>query len=146
MKIGRLFTTSLKNIASVTVLLVLFSITEARAEDPACDMDTTQASYSAGETVTVSIFDISNPSPEPVAVEWKGFLEVPSFDPIGFINLGADSSLVLPTGFATDFGPTPLFVVDAGIPAGTYTLGCRVLDPVTGALLNGDLHSFDIVQ
>lgn len=111
-----------------------------------CDMDTDQASYTIGETLTISVFSVSNPLSGPAPIEWKGFLEIPPYDPIGFINFGADGALVLPAGFVTDFGPIPLLVVDAGIPAGTYTLGCRVLDPVTGALINEDLHTFDVVH
>lgn len=106
-------------------------------------MDSAQASYAAGETITVSIFAISNPSPEPVAVEWKAWLEIPSVNTIGFVNFGADSSLVLPTGFNLDLGPIPLFEV-SGVPPGVYTLGCRLRHPVTGALISEDLHTFTV--
>jgi lysophospholipase L1-like esterase len=123
--------------------LVLFSISEAQAVDPACDMDTTQASYSAGETVTISTFAISNPSPGAVAVEWKAWLKVPTLNPFGFVNHGSDGSYVLPTGYNADLGPIPLFAVN-GIPSGIYTLGCRLRNPVTGALISEDLHTFTV--
>ena len=53
------------------------------------------------------------------------------------MNLGADSSLVLPAGFDIDFasliGPVELFTIDNVLfPSGTYEIGCRLLNPITG--------------
>jgi len=126
-------------------MLEMYDLDAPAAESADCDMETDQAGYTIGETVTISVLAVLNTSPDPGAVEWKAWLEVPAFNPYALVNVGADGSLVLPAGLVFDIGLIPLFVVTAGFPAGTYTLGCRVLDPVTGALLDEDLYNFDIV-
>ncbi len=108
-----------------------------------CNIQMSQPIYTAGDTVTASVFRLANQGASPVSVEWKVWLETPSGPSISFINLGADGTFVLPAGFDQDFGPLPLFPA-AGLPTGTYELSTRVLNPVTGELLSEDLNVFEV--
>ncbi len=110
---------------------------------PTCDIQMSQPIYITGETVTASVFSISNPDTIPVAVEWKVWLETPSGIQISIINIGADGTFVLPPGFVFDAGPLSLFPADLVTP-GTYELNSRVLEPVTGELQCEDYNDFDI--
>ena len=111
---------------------------------PSCNMNTTQPSYSSGEMIDISVFSISNPTASSVAVEWKVWLKVPTVGPLELVNAGADGSFELPANYEKDYAVISL-VEATGIPLGTYVLGCRLLNPVTGALLYEDLHSFKVV-
>ncbi len=102
-----------------------------------------QPIYIAGETVTASVFSLSNPETSPVAVEWKVWLETPFGNPISIVNTGSNGTFVLPAGFDQNFGPLPLFPA-AGMPTGSYMLNSRLLNPVTGELLCEDLNVFEI--
>jgi DNA-binding beta-propeller fold protein YncE len=112
--------------------------------DPACDIRMSQNAYSAGETVTVESWRLRNPGPDPVAVEMKTWLGVPTSGAISIVNAGADGSLTLAAGFDEEFGPIDLFVVQAGFPSGTYEFSCRLLDPTTGQTKHEDLNPFEI--
>jgi len=110
---------------------------------PVCDIQMSQASYTAGETVTVSVFRISNPTTNLVSVEWAVWLEIPTIPPISLVNIGASGTFILSQGFDRDYGPFPLFSA-TGLPPGNYELSCRLLDPVTKKLLAEDLNTFEI--
>jgi hypothetical protein len=69
---------------------------------------------------------------------------VPGFSPVSFANAGADGTLILPVGFDSTTGPLSLFPVTAALPRGSYEIGCRALDPVTGALLGDGRAPFTI--
>jgi hypothetical protein len=97
--------------------------------DPGCQVQVSQGSYVNGETVTIPVFHISNPTPEPVNVELKFWLGSDAFAPIGLANV---PTIPLPSGFDQNLGPLPLFPVTAAWPRGDYEVGCRLLDPVTG--------------
>ncbi len=117
-----------------------FSLVKGR---PVCDIQMSQASYTAGDTVTASVFRISNPGTVPVALEWAAWLEIPTIPPISIVNIGADGTFVLPPGFDQDLGPLPLFPA-AGMPPGSYEFSSRLLDPITKKLLAEDLNTFEI--
>jgi len=53
------------------------------------------------------------------------------------VNFGSNSELALPATFDVDFaalvGPVELFTLDDVVfPSGSYEIGCRLIDPVTG--------------
>ncbi len=109
----------------------------AQAATP-CDIEISQPTYQFGEVVELSSFRLTNSSPEAQLYEWKLWLESPFLGITSLVNFGADGELALPAGFDVDFaalvGPVELFTVDGVIfDPGTYTVGCRLLDPVTGA-------------
>ncbi len=110
---------------------------------PLCNIQMSQPIYIADETVTASVFSLSNPGTSPVAVEWKVWLETPFENPISILNTGSNGTFVLPAGFDQNFGPLPLFPA-AGMPTGSYMLNSRLLNPVTGELLCEDLNVFEI--
>ena len=80
----------------------------------------------------------------PVAVEVGLWFEGPTISPMTYVNVGADGSFVLSTGFDRDFGPITLFQVSHDFPRGTYAFNCRIVHPVTKKLLAENLNSFDI--
>ena len=94
--------------------------------------------------MTATTLRLANPGPDTVAVEWKVWLGIPTSPPLSLINIGADGSLVLSPGFDFDLGPIDLFLAEALPPGPGYELSCRVLDPVTGALMSVDLNPFTI--
>jgi len=108
----------------------------AQAATP-CDIATSQPTYSNGQTVELSVFRLTNSAPVAQLYEWKLWLKSPALADQSLVNLGADSSLVLPAGFDIDFasliGPVELFTIDNVLfPSGTYEIGCRLLNPITG--------------
>ena len=113
---------------------------------PILDIQLGQASYVNGETVTASVFQLANPTTEPVTVELKAWIgtPIPGLPALSVINVGADGSVVIPAGLDQDFGPFPLFLVTAAWPRGTYEFSSRILNPVTGQLLSEDLNPFAI--
>ena len=49
-----------------------------------------------------------------------------------------------PAGFNQNLGSFNLFPVTAAMPRGTYGFNCRIVNPVTGALMAEDLNSFEV--
>lgn len=111
---------------------------------PFCDIRMSQSSYLDGETVTASILRVANPDSEPVPIEFKVWIGIPDGQVFSMINVGADGSIILPSGFDQDLGPLPLFQVDTGLPRGTYEFSCRMLHPVTGKTFTVDQNYFEI--
>lgn len=108
---------------------------------PACEVVLTQQNYGNGETATASTLRLSNLSAGPVATELKIWLGTPGA-PTSVVNIGADGALELPAGFDLDLGPLPFLPVNAGTPRGDFEFSCRMLDPVTGAVLAEDRETF----
>jgi len=108
-----------------------------------CNIEATQDSYSGSEEITISQLSISNNSPELIAVEWKAWLESVSGPPASLINVGSDNNLVLTSGFYGNLGPIALAPANSVEP-GTYVLGCRLLNPITGALKSEREFNFEV--
>jgi hypothetical protein len=111
---------------------------------PICDIQLNQTSFMDGDAVVVQVFRFANPTTPAVAIEFKIWLEGPGFSPIPILRGGEDGSVVLPPGFNIDLGPFPLVPVVPALPRGPWGFSCRMLDPVTGALLSEDLNPFVI--
>ena len=111
---------------------------------PQCEVELNQPGYVNGEMVVASVVRFTNPGAETVAVELKRWLGTTVATETSIINTGADGSFLLPPGADIDLGPAPFLSVTAGFPRGTYELSCRMLDPVTGALLAEDRNPFEL--
>ena len=109
-----------------------------------CDIQLSRGVYMDGDTVTATVFRLTNPGTEAVAVELKSWLEGPNFEPIPLINEGADGTLVLPAGFDANLGPLPLLTVTPAITRGRYEWNCRMINPVTGESRSSDINLFDV--
>ena len=110
----------------------------------AIDMRMSQRTYRVGETVRTSASWLSNASSRNQSVELKTWLVAPGFAPIAVGEPGTDGSFVLQAGLDQDFGSLSLFEVSRDLPAGTYQLNARVMDPVTGEILNEDINPFAV--
>ncbi|MHC4622550.1 MAG: purple acid phosphatase family protein [Planctomycetota bacterium] len=115
---------------------------------PLCNIIMSQDSYTDAEMITAPGFRIANPGPDAMRVELKVWLGLPSFLPISYLNLGADGSLILPSGFDIDLGPVAVipFPVWPGMPRGEYEFSIRMMDPITGELLAEDRNAFTVVE
>ncbi len=109
-----------------------------------CDVLLSSSTYGNGDAVVVSTLHMANHLAHPLPVELKLWLGVPGVSPISVVNLGANGSLVLPTGFEQTSGPFTLFQVAPSHPRGAYEFGCRSLSPVTGELLAEGIRAFTI--
>ena len=109
-----------------------------------CDIQLSQSSFQNGELISIQVFRLGNQKPTPLAIELKLWLEVPGPVPVGLAQSGADGSLVFPAGLNQNVGPFNLFAVAPTMPRGTYGFNCRMVNPVTGALMAEDINSFEI--
>jgi hypothetical protein len=108
-----------------------------RTDLPSCDFELSQATYTSGDVFGAQAWTLANPDNEGRAIELKVWLEL-SDAAFPLLSLGADGTFVLPAGFDLDLGALPLIPIDSSLPAGTYELNCRLVDPVTGAELSLD--------
>jgi hypothetical protein len=108
------------------------------------DCHVTSSRYRSGETVSLASYRIINQGASPATIEAKVWLEAPSLNPIAVFSLGADGSLVMTPGSYLELQPLDPFKVTENLPAGTYVLKSRVLDPVTGEVFNETDTSFEI--
>lgn len=111
---------------------------------PRCQLEVTQKSYRAGDTVRASLH-LSNPTPAATQVEMKIWFSAPGEVPLSLADPAeAGRALELPGMLNRDSGSLRLFAVDDSTPRGTYEMNCRLIDPVTGALLSEDLNAFQV--
>ena len=108
---------------------------------PECDIQLSQSIYLDGETLTADVFRYANLSPDPVAFEWKVWLDIPGIGPIGIVDFPFPP---LPSGTDVDFGPLPLLPFDASLPRGEWELSCRLVESLTGRLLFEDRNFFEL--
>ena len=101
-------------------------------------------SYASGQTISASVYQLSNPSDTGQSVELKTWLAGPGITPIAVGNQGADGLYVLPPGLDEQYGPVELLPVRADLPSGEYEFSARILDPVTGETVGGNTKSFTI--
>lgn len=112
---------------------------------PFCDVETTQSAYVDGEVTGLSILRFANLGGADIVsrllVELK--YDATAFTGTAF-DAGADSSLVLPTGWDIDYGPQAILPVQAALPRGTWAYRCAIVDPVSGAVYAEDTAEFEI--
>lgn len=98
-----------------------------------CDVAMSQPGYTLGEQVTLTKLRIMNLADAPSAVELKAWAEDPQGPTLSILNLGGNGTLQLPAGLDAELGPMDLFSVTADTPLGDHGVGCRTLNPITGA-------------
>jgi Concanavalin A-like lectin/glucanases superfamily/Purple acid Phosphatase, N-terminal domain len=85
-----------------------------------------------GELEPLAGYRLSNRGHLAALVELKVWVEEAGSDPIPVLSLGSDASLVLPAGSELSLHPPALLPGLRDLPAGSYQLRFRILDPVTG--------------
>jgi Concanavalin A-like lectin/glucanases superfamily/Purple acid Phosphatase, N-terminal domain len=113
---------------------------------PVVDIRMDRTAYSVGDTVTASSFSISNPSGLSRSVELKTWLVTPALEPITLKAEETAGLFTLPAGMALDIGPLSLFDILSDLPAGTWQVDARLVDPVTGDLIAEDIKSFTVAM
>jgi hypothetical protein len=96
------------------------------------------------ETVGVGL-EFRNTQAAGRAVESKVWIERGDGFLVSAINLGADGGQTLAGGQVVSFPQSPLFTVDPSMPLGTWAVGCRLLDPITGETLVEDRDTFTVL-
>jgi glucose/arabinose dehydrogenase len=119
---------------------VLYRITSV----PVCEVELDRSSYSDGELITASSLRFFNPSDAPVPVELKIWMGTPDDTPISVANFGARGAFSLRAGADIELGPQDLLTVTPALTRGPYEFSCRMLNPITGALLAEDRNPFVI--
>ena len=89
-------------------------------------------------------YGLANKSAESVPFEIKTWLGLPSGGVFSIVNVGADCSIVVPSGTDLDLGPVPLLPVEPGTPVGMFEVGCRILDCQTGEERSIDVAPFEV--
>jgi hypothetical protein len=112
--------------------------------EPECEIELTQETYFDGDTIMADVFRVSNPTSERLALEVKAWMVRPDESVKSVFNIGAYGFFRLWPETDIDLGPFWLGRVHQYKPRGEYELGCRVLDPRTGALIAEDRVSFEI--
>ena len=77
-------------------------------------------------------------------MELKIWIDTLDNTPISVVNFGVKGAFSLQAGAEFELGPRGLLMVTPGMVKGPYEFSCRMLDPVTGALLAEDRNSFVI--
>jgi hypothetical protein len=119
-------------------------VTKIGEPPPILEITMSAATYVNGATVTATEFRLKNLGSEAVEVELGVWLGIPGISPISILNLGADGSVTIASGFDQNLGPVSLFLVDASFPRGNYEFGSRLVDPVTKKFMSEDLNPFAI--
>jgi hypothetical protein len=109
-----------------------------------CDIQLNTTTAVNGDQVIAQVVRLGNANTTSLPVELKLWIDIPGAAPVSFLRIGADGSVAFPAGLNVNIGPIPLFTISAGFPRGTYAFSCRMLDPVTGALLREDLNLFGV--
>ena len=100
--------------------------------------------YAPGETVSASAFWLGNPSAYGRDVELKAWMVATGGVSSAVGNGSFDGIFSLPAGLNRDFGLVPLHQLDSEIQPGSYRIGARIIDPVTGDVLAEDSCPFAV--
>jgi len=101
-----------------------------RRTDLLCEVQMSQMSYADGDTITVQNWRLVHLRDEPTTLEIGIWLEGPDTPPMPIVSDDFD----LPSEADENMGMAPVLAVTAALTRGTYTVGCRALDPVTKQL------------
>lgn len=114
---------------------------------PACKIQLNKTTFVNNDVLTATAL-VTNSGTESRPVEFKVWAILPQTSPpsppVSLMNVGADGSIVLTPGFG-QVVPVLQLTVNAGLPRGTYELGCRILGPVTGFSVAED-HQTLVIQ
>jgi hypothetical protein len=84
-----------------------------------------------------------NYSGAPKAVELKIWVRLPNGDRVAAVNAGSDGTLILPASYPAEYA-FDLFGVGPDSVAGTYELGCSIVQPTSGEPLERAGYLFEI--
>jgi hypothetical protein len=118
------------------------SETRNRAGRASLDISMSKESYVAGETIQTSAYRLSNPSQHSRSVEIKTWLATAGLRPISIGSVGSEGNYILPPGVSEEFGSVQLMPMTEDLPAGKYEFSARIIDPVTGDVLEEKTKSF----
>ncbi len=111
---------------------------------PECEIELSQDTYVDGDTIMASVFRLSNPTAERVALEVKVWLGKPNESVKSIVNIGAYGFFRVLPETDIDLGPLWLGWVGPRKARGEYELSCRVLDPRTGKRIAENINHFTI--
>ena len=111
---------------------------------PTCFFTTSQSEYEVGQSIVLDTYGISNDGQAPITAEVKVWTVDPSGQTQRVLSIGDDLSVSVAPGVHAKMGPLDLGGA-AGVDPGRYTIGCRVLDAVTGAEYGGHVEFVDFV-
>jgi hypothetical protein len=109
-----------------------------------CDTSVNAKDFIPTEGVRIGL-DVQSNLATARPVEVKMWIKEGDGSFISAINLGATGGVFLNAGEHTTFAQQPLFTVGPATPLGDWTVGCRLLDPVTGETLAEDQDTFQVL-
>ncbi|HVP27944.1 MAG TPA: hypothetical protein VMW35_02125 [Myxococcota bacterium] len=98
-----------------------------------------------GDVISVEL-EVRNDLPTDRAVELKVWATLPGTAPVNLVNIGSEGGAILPAGQVLDFPGGSLVNVGANTARGTWTFGCRLVDPATGETLSTDSDATQVVD
>ena len=111
-----------------------------RRTDLICDITLSQSTYVDGETITIDSWRLVNLNPAPIQLEIGIWLETPGLPPSSIV----DSVITVAAQSEENMGPLEVETVAAESPRGTYSVGCRALNPITKQLHYEDIEPFEV--
>lgn len=109
----------------------------------ACDTAVAAQDVLPGEPVLVELV-IRNDGPVERPIEIKVYARDPNGQDVSFVNVGYEGSSILQPGDVFAFPRTTVFALPPlAPPLGTFEVGCRLLNPVTGETLVEDQDFFE---
>ncbi len=111
----------------------------------ALNIEMSKENYAVGETISAREYRVSNPSEHSRSVEIKTWLAAPGISPISIGNVGADGSYILTPGSSQNFGPVEVLSIPDEMPGGIYKFSARMIDPVTGDILEEKIKPFSLL-
>lgn len=111
-----------------------------RRTDLVCEVALTQSSYVDGEMMTIDPWRLANLRSTLIELEIGIWLETPGLPPLSIV----DDVFSVAAQSDENMGPLDMQVVTADSPRGTYSVGCRALDPVTKQLHYEDVEPFEV--
>ncbi|MDJ0789888.1 MAG: hypothetical protein QNK05_24080 [Myxococcota bacterium] len=115
----------------------------SEAIPPTCDIAFVGDDAVPGEAVEATLA-VRHAGTDPVSIEMKLYLDSAASGPLSFVNIGSDGTVILDESTDIVYPAATILTVDATTPLGAITLGCRLLDPITGALIFEQTDTLEI--
>jgi hypothetical protein len=109
-----------------------------------CDTSVSARDFIPTEPIRIGL-EVANNQATARPVEVKVWIQEGDGSFISAVNLGANGGVFLGANERTTFAQQPLFTVGPATPLGNWTVGCRLLDPVTGETLAEDQDAFQVL-
>jgi hypothetical protein len=108
-----------------------------------CDTSISGRDFVGGEAAKVGLAIGSNQATDR-ALEVKVWIERSDGLIVSAVNRGAAGDQQLAASQVVVFPPSVVFIVNPSLPLGSWAVGCRLLDPVTGETLVADRDVFEL--